>query len=195
MKKSFLIVGILAFVTICLSIFLYLLLNIELEETLIRDGMMVTVTNYTPILIHSCCTLIVIVCFFLMKKRITSVVDRFCPPDNERSNPCANKGNFFSKWHLEFCEKKSWLINSMVLLTIFLLAMIQTHTLWDYQGEVADENALVYFAVGFFGGDFDPHWYGYGAIGMYILYAVYMVLSLPLLLFGQFANLELHLLH
>ena len=41
-----------------------------------------------------------------------------------------------------------------------------------------DENDIVEFAVGFLGGDFDPHWYKYGPLYAYLLTVIYALQSL-----------------
>lgn len=78
----------------------------------------------------------------------------------------------------------------VIALLVLIVALIQTHTIWDFFGERADENGLFHYAIGFFGGDFNPIWTGYGNLGMYIIYLVYMTLSLPFLLIGKFDSLE-----
>ncbi len=40
-----------------------------------------------------------------------------------------------------------------------------------------DENDIVEYALGFFGGDKDPHWYKYGPLYWYILYYVFQIKS------------------
>ncbi len=89
--------------------------------------------------------------------------------------------------HKSFKKRLLWV--GIVLLP-FLVALFQTHTLWDFTGEKVDENAIYQFAVGFFGGDFNPHWFGYGTFGMYFLYAIYMILYGILSLFGTFTSLN-----
>ena len=41
-----------------------------------------------------------------------------------------------------------------------------------------DENDIVEFAIGYWGGDLDPHWYKYGPLYSYILSAIYYIISL-----------------
>jgi len=72
----------------------------------------------------------------------------------------------------------------------FLVPLLQVQTLWFFDGERVDENYLYLFSVGFFGGDFDPHWYHYGTLGMYLLYGVYMSLYGVLHLTDRFATLD-----
>ena len=67
---------------------------------------------------------------------------------------------------------------------------MQTVTIWDFFGERVDENAIFLYSVGFFGGDMDPHWYGYGNLGMYLLWIVYLLLAIPQLIVGEFASLD-----
>ncbi|MBK8805551.1 MAG: hypothetical protein IPO21_02415 [Bacteroidales bacterium] len=71
-----------------------------------------------------------------------------------------------------------------------LLAFIQVVTILNYSGEKVDENAIFYFSIGFFGGDFNPHWFGYGSFGMYLLYIVYIILYIPAYLFNGFSSLS-----
>ncbi|MDP8929670.1 MAG: hypothetical protein M3O70_14130 [Actinomycetota bacterium] len=75
-------------------------------------------------------------------------------------------------------------------LLVAALAALQAHTTWQYRGDQVDESELVHYAVGFFGGDFDPHWYGYGSLGMYLLFIIYAVLAGPALLFGPLDSLD-----
>ena len=75
-------------------------------------------------------------------------------------------------------------------LLIFFIALIQTVTIVDFFAERVDENAIFLYSIGFFGGDMDPHWYGYGNLGMYLLWIVYLLLAIPPLIVGKFAFLD-----
>lgn len=79
-----------------------------------------------------------------------------------------------------------------IVITMFisLVALLQTHTIWDFFGERVDENAIFHFSIGFFGGDFNPQWDGYGHIGMYLLYFVYIILFIPFYIFGKFTSFD-----
>ncbi len=69
-----------------------------------------------------------------------------------------------------------------------LVAAFQVVTLWHWGGDKVDESEIVHFAIGFFGGDLDPKWQGYGHLPMYLLFLVYAALgSLPVAL-GVFSD-------
>lgn len=61
--------------------------------------------------------------------------------------------------------------------TIFVLAIIPRFIGIASQLPIysIDENELVEFSAGYFGGDMDPHWYKYGPLYSYLLYFVYKV--------------------
>ena len=65
----------------------------------------------------------------------------------------------------------------LILLFVLIVPLMQCFSLWAFSGEKVDESELVVFAVGFLGGDFDPHWYEYGSLGMYLLGFVYFVVG------------------
>ena len=62
-----------------------------------------------------------------------------------------------------------------LILVILGISLFQTYSLYLNIDEKVDESELVYFAVGFFGGDLNPHWYGYGNIVMYFLSLLYLI--------------------
>lgn len=76
------------------------------------------------------------------------------------------------------------------LSAVLLIPMFQTSSIWQFNGQSVDESEMVLYAVGFFGWDLDPQWYGYGTVGMYLLFAVYLVLGLLGVLFGHIESLE-----
>lgn len=78
----------------------------------------------------------------------------------------------------------------LVAAGVLAVAALQAHSVWAYRGDRVDESELVHFAVGFLGRDLDPGWYGYGSLGMYVLFAVYALLAVPALLFGPFGSLS-----
>lgn len=73
---------------------------------------------------------------------------------------------------------------------IITIAAMQCYSGWDFHSDQVDESELVHYAVGFFGGDFDPRWYGYGSLGMYLLFALYAVIGYVGVLFGVFAGID-----
>lgn len=76
-----------------------------------------------------------------------------------------------------------------LVLIPFIIALFQVFSIWHFVGENGDESEIFHYAIGFFGGDFNPHWSGYGSLGMYIVYAVYIIMYIPLFLVGKFASL------
>lgn len=72
----------------------------------------------------------------------------------------------------------------------FLVALFQVFSIWHFAGESVDESEIFHYAIGFFGGDFNPHWFGYGSLGMYIVYAVYILAYIPMFIMGKFASLH-----
>ena len=75
---------------------------------------------------------------------------------------------------------------TFLLLFTFVLAALQTFSIYNYQGEKVDESELVHYAVGFLSGDLDPKWYGYGTLGMYLLGAIYFVSGLGQIFAGYY---------
>ncbi|MDY0279821.1 MAG: hypothetical protein RBR35_04590 [Salinivirgaceae bacterium] len=91
---------------------------------------------------------------------------------------------------IPYCLSGQYIKYLPVFIGALLLALLQVYTIWDFRGEEVDENAVFHFAVGFFGGDFNPHWTGYGGFGMYLLYFVYMILYIPFYIFGNVSSIE-----
>jgi hypothetical protein len=84
--------------------------------------------------------------------------------------------------HLSSNQKSS---NAIIFLSfIFCVALIQCLSVWNCQGEKVDESEIFHFSVGFLGGDLDPHWYGYGYIGMALLGIIYWVIGQIYLILG-----------
>ena len=176
-------------VIILLSGGLFNSIDYETKSSFVQNGAVIIKTHWIPIAIHLILTiaaLIFIVRFphFIHKKAVYPILLAI---KTQIIKPLSQKDEMTN---IPTRKNKVVRRNLLILLAVFLIALFQTYTLWDYWGEQADENALVYFAVGFFGGDFNPHWTGYGAIGMYILHAVYFLLALPQLLFGKFESMD-----
>lgn len=73
---------------------------------------------------------------------------------------------------------------------VMSIALLQVYSIWYFTGDQVDESQLYHFAIGFMGGDFDPHWYGYGSIGMYLIGIVYFGLGILAVAFGVFQSLD-----
>lgn len=72
-------------------------------------------------------------------------------------------------------EKLLIIITTLLLLLTFIPRFYDIlKFLPDYN---IDENDIVEFAVGFMGGDLDPHWYKYGPLYAYILSIIYFIQS------------------
>jgi uncharacterized protein (UPF0276 family) len=77
----------------------------------------------------------------------------------------------------------------ILFLNVLVLPFIQVTTFWLYGGSEVDESELVYFGLGFLGGDLDPVWDGYGHLAMYLLGACYFAIGSLSVLFGDAASL------
>jgi hypothetical protein len=75
-----------------------------------------------------------------------------------------------------YWEKVYWFI----ILFLFLISVIpRFYDIMKFLPVYSiDENDIVEFAVGFLGGNFDPHWYKYGPLYAYLLTVVYALQSL-----------------
>lgn len=73
---------------------------------------------------------------------------------------------------INFVKKHSYIF---IVILIFIVSLFQTYSIFLNIDEKVDESELVYFSVGFFGGDLNPHWYGYGNIAMYFLSLMYFI--------------------
>ncbi len=75
-----------------------------------------------------------------------------------------------------FPEKIYW---SVILILCVISVIPRFYDIMKFLPVYAiDENDIVEFAVGFLGGDLDPHWYKYGSLYAYILAVVYFLQSL-----------------
>lgn len=86
------------------------------------------------------------------------------------------KGYFVSYYQFDGATKlDKWLF--WLAMTIMTLSMIPRFFSIDWFLPIysIDENELVEFAIGYFGGDMDPHWYKYGAFYSYILHYIYNI--------------------
>lgn len=93
-------------------------------------------------------------------------------------------------WNKIVANKSKYFLSVILLIVPF----VHTYTLWFYSGEKVDESEIVHYAIGFFGGDLNPHWLGYGGFVMYIMYLFYWLLGLLGILVGHFDNLTEYLL-
>lgn len=71
---------------------------------------------------------------------------------------------------------------------VVVIVVLQCLSAWHYAGDQVDESELVHYAVGFLGGDLDPHWYGYGYVGMVLLGAVYFFMATLYVCLGWASN-------
>ncbi|MBX2847243.1 MAG: hypothetical protein KTR16_02895 [Acidiferrobacterales bacterium] len=74
------------------------------------------------------------------------------------------------RWRLVFGADRS--TRQGILLGLFcciVCPLFLVYTLWFPVGAKVDEAEIVLFAIGFFGGDLDPVWDGYGHLNMYLL--------------------------
>ena len=88
------------------------------------------------------------------------------------------------------CILNKYIKYPTIFIGVLIIALGQVYTIWDFGGEEVDENAIFHFAVGFFGGDFDPVFTAYGPFGMYLSYAVYLILYIPFYLTGRVSSIE-----
>ncbi|WP_157493422.1 hypothetical protein [Desulfonatronovibrio magnus] len=169
-----------------LSTIIYLMhTRYMLFSSRIQENEIIISTHWTPLLIHSGATLLIMVLFFVYFNNIISYLR-----------------NTYAKildqiTHMRTCDSSilavysPWFLKSILTVFIVLaMALIQTYTIWDYFGVRVDEKALFMYSIGFFGGDYNPNWFGYGSLGMYILYIAYMLLAIFPILGGYFASLD-----
>ena len=76
-----------------------------------------------------------------------------------------------NRWYLSF-----GLLAGIILLTSFIPRFCDIMKFLPYYS--IDENEIVDFAVGYFGGDLDQHFYSYGPLMSYLMALVYYVMSL-----------------
>ena len=182
---------ILVIVSMLISVGLLFHFNCYLSEPQIIEGEIVVKTGYASLVFHLAVTLLFIIGLFLIRRWLIANVFLIINYFKRKLYNFVKQALPHSLKKVAFFSKpKLWITGFGVFIVLILIALFQTYTLWDYQGEVADENALVYFAVGFFGGAFDPHWYGYGALGMYLLYGIYYLFSILMLFLGKFGSLD-----
>jgi len=86
-----------------------------------------------------------------------------------------------------YLKRYSWIL---LIIISFLVALFQVYSLWDFDGEKIDESTIFLYSIGFFGGDFNPNWFGYGSLGMYLVYLAYIILYVPMYIMGKFTSLE-----
>ncbi len=55
------------------------------------------------------------------------------------------------------------------LFSCLVVPAVLVHTFWFHSGSKVDESEVVLFSIGFFGGNLDPVWDGYGHLTMYLL--------------------------
>lgn len=89
------------------------------------------------------------------------------------------------KWPRSSIVASPWVFALLVAAVGFL----QCYTLVHFTGQKVDESEVVAFAVGFLGGDLNPHWFGYGSFPLYLLSIVYFIVWLMGHAFGVFGSL------
>lgn len=81
-----------------------------------------------------------------------------------------------------------WII---LIAIMFILGALQTVSMLHFSGDRVDESELYHFAVGFWGNDWDVHWYeAYGPLGMYLLSFFYLLLYPFFYLSGAVQSLD-----
>ncbi len=84
------------------------------------------------------------------------------------------KGYFNSYYEFEGSTKlDKWLFWLAIGILVFSIVPRFITIDWFLPIYSIDENELVEFSIGYFGGDMDPHWYKYGAFYSYILHYIY----------------------
>lgn len=71
-----------------------------------------------------------------------------------------------------------------------IVALLQCYSSVYFSGQKVDESEVVAYAVGFLGGDLNPHWFGYGSFPLYALSLVYLVIWTGGHLIGWFGPLD-----
>jgi len=72
----------------------------------------------------------------------------------------------------------------LVAIAVLATAVLRAGSALHYSTWAMDEHFIVPFAVGFLGGDLNPHWFGYHTLPMYILAVCYHLEYLAFLLSG-----------
>lgn len=76
------------------------------------------------------------------------------------------------------------LVVAGVVLAVVAVTLVRSASLRGYSNWIIDEHFIVTIALGFLGGDLNPHWFNYHPLPMYLLGAVYLVMYLGARLFG-----------
>lgn len=71
-----------------------------------------------------------------------------------------------------------------IVLAVAAIALVRSAALLGYSNWIIDEHFIVAIALGFIGGDLNPHWFNYHPLPMYLLGVVYFVMYLGARLFG-----------
>jgi hypothetical protein len=187
--KKYIGVTVLTAFIVAVSYITYLYIDYNASNFSFELGAIVLETNWIPLIIHLAISAVFLAfCLVFHTKIIAFVLNKIMVPFYQ---------NFLKvKFHdlLAFFRSPPRFRLSIkqlgLILLIFAIPLFQVHSIWDFFGERVDENALFHFAIGYFGGNFDPGWYGYGSLGMYILYSVYMLLALPMIAIGKFGSLD-----
>jgi hypothetical protein len=80
------------------------------------------------------------------------------------------------------------LVTAGIVAAVAAVAMVRSASLLGYSNWIMDEHFIVPIALGFLGGDLNPHWFGYHPLPMYLLGAIYYVMYLGARLFGLVAS-------
>ena len=78
----------------------------------------------------------------------------------------------------------------VIVLGILTIAALQTQSLRANIADHVDEGELIHYAIGFFGGDLDPRWYGYGTLPMYLLAGVFFATGSVIVALGVFDTFD-----
>jgi len=70
------------------------------------------------------------------------------------------------------------LVVAGIVLGVAVVALVRSASLLGYSNWIIDEHFIVAIALGFIGGDLDPHWFNYHPLPMYILGTLYWVMYL-----------------
>jgi len=156
---------ILLFVFFCIYFDIFKLARYEFGEKII----------YTLNLI----TLLLVVVFFIAGLLVIYLYDL--------SRPKLKLKNSSISKLMTYIKRYGWIL---LIIIPFLVALFQVYSIWDFDGEKIDESTIFLYSIGFFGGDFNPHWFGYGSLGMYLVYLAYIILYVPMYIMGKFSSLE-----
>ncbi|HNV80462.1 MAG TPA: LamG domain-containing protein [Tenuifilaceae bacterium] len=167
---------------VVISTLLFIRLNYYINSFSIEQGILITRIRWLPIIIHIIGTAFVLFIAIIFSKSI----------QNYTVNTLNNFWGIFKRkvMGIDFSNFKFQTKHLLLLIAVLVIGLLQTYTIWDFWGERIDENNVYNYSIGFFGGDFNPHWDGYGNLGMYILYIVYIVFSIPSLLVGKYSSLD-----